>query len=71
MDIMPTEQGKEYDTLVELYMKVISEYTSLKHVSGMYTLMENYCAKYNTPFNELVRDIHLAAIMTIALQDKK
>ncbi|AOZ62194.1 hypothetical protein QCM8_276 [Bacillus phage QCM8] len=69
--IVPSEQMDEYDELVKAYMNVLTGVTPLNKVSGVYTLMENYCEKYNTTFNEISRDVHLAAIMTLALQDKK
>lgn len=71
MDIMTTEQGKEYDSIVQAYMNVLRGTTQLNKVSAVYTLMDNYCEKYNKSYIDVSRDVHLAAITTIAVINKK
>lgn len=71
MNIMPAEQSKEYDELVEEYMSVLRGDIPLKAITVTGNKMEQYCAKYNVPFIVVSRDVHLAAIMTISVNDKK
>ncbi|UGO47826.1 hypothetical protein MCCARTNEY_252 [Bacillus phage vB_BanH_McCartney] len=71
MNITPAEQSKAFDELVEEYMSVLRGDIPLKTITVTGNKMEQYSAKYNVPLIVVSRDVHLAAIMTIALQDKK
>lgn len=71
MIVSSNEQAEEYYHLVQEYINVLVGNTKIKDVDIVHTLIKQYCEKYKYTFNEVSRDMHLAAIMTIALQDKK
>lgn len=71
MRTISDEQRKEYDSLVVQYMKVLQGDEPLRAVSALSQPMEQYCIKYNKSFIDVSRDVHLAAITTIAVNNKK